>query len=714
MSIRKKLLLGLLPGLVVILALGVIVLGALRVVVEQTGVLERLFHEHDVTKDLQLALQQATVPPVAYLLTGDTAERDRFAELAADVESRLDSLEKLGRDNREAAALVVSTREKWARVRALATSILDLPDPMGNPEGYRLMRQMLALTTELVTDFTQMHQRQLVDVIVAEQRARTVQWQTGVALTAVLAVILVGGVVFALLFSKALTRPLVALTDTAEALSRGDLKARASVRGSDEVARLGRTFNAMAAVLQRRLQRRAAEAGALNAIATAAVTAPDLETVLNTALDHLLPVLNVEAGAIFLPDENDAHALRLVAQRGLSATRLEAMNRLGAEGGLINQVYRRAAPLVLEGDGGQARPSPFSAAQGEEWESLVAVPLRFRSRVLGVLCLSASQKRTFSPEDRAFLMAAGDQMGNAVENACLRRETARRLQEVETLATLAELLNQTLETEEILEPALEVLSRSLGLAACWFVSYDPEPSDDRKPSGSFTLKVSHNLPAALQVTYREGGSCWCEVQALRGALTEATNVPRCDRLTGRSSQNTADLDRHATVPVRSGNRLLGLINLALPQGRPLDAHQLRLLTTAAGTLGVALERARLYEEVKARRIEEQAALLRLSQSLVGLLDVDAILDRAAATAQEVFAADLVSLMLPDASGKRLVLRAGRGWAPEHYGTFAVDIASSRAGYVFCRDAPAEVRGWQTPRTRPVPRSCASRGSASAS
>ncbi|MBI3362632.1 MAG: type IV pili methyl-accepting chemotaxis transducer N-terminal domain-containing protein, partial [Chloroflexi bacterium] len=108
---------------------------------------------------------------------------------------------------------------------------------------------------------------------------------------------------------------------------------------------------------------------------------------------------------------------------------------------------------------------------------------------------------------------------------------------------------------------------------------------------------------------------------------------------------------------------------------PVPAMAQNEIGVVAATLDAM--RQRLWQH-----IAEQAALLKLSQGLVGLLDPDAILDRAAETAQEIFRPTLVSLMLPDESRQNLILCAGRGWESELYGVYSVDLATSREGYAF--------------------------------
>lgn len=66
------------------------------------------------------------------------------------------------------------------------------------------------------------------------------------------AVLVVGILVFPT--SRVVTRPVRALADTAASLATGDFEARAQVRGSDELADLARSFNAMAPQLVERLR----------------------------------------------------------------------------------------------------------------------------------------------------------------------------------------------------------------------------------------------------------------------------------------------------------------------------------------------------------------------------------------------------------------------------------------------------------------------------
>ena len=73
---------------------------------------------------------------------------------------------------------------------------------------------------------------------------------------AILAIVLASCIGF--LFARGLVNPINRMTATAKAIKKGDLSARTGLKGDDEVARLGETFDAMAASVEkdRELERR--------------------------------------------------------------------------------------------------------------------------------------------------------------------------------------------------------------------------------------------------------------------------------------------------------------------------------------------------------------------------------------------------------------------------------------------------------------------------
>jgi diguanylate cyclase (GGDEF)-like protein/PAS domain S-box-containing protein len=231
----------------------------------------------------------------------------------------------------------------------------------------------------------------------------------------------------------------------------------------------------------------------------------------------------------------------------------------------------------------------------------------------------------------------------------------------------------------MLESTLALILQLLDLKAGWIFLVDDQ--------GSFALEAAIGLPPALGAGEQAGlrwTPCRCQQMLLRGELTGPANVLDCERLqriheelAGAGPQvvnaQTGDLYVHVTVPLRAGGRTLGLLNLARAGKEPLDADTLTHLGLVADTLGVAIERARLYAQVDAAWREEVEACNRLAQTLLGLSDLEAIGEAVFSMLRPYLKPDALSLLVADPSGTFLELVAGWGWSAEYVGRLQLPL-----------------------------------------
>ena len=103
---------------------------------------------------------------------------------------------------------------------------------------------------------------------------------------------------------------------------------------------------------------------------------------------------------------------------------------------------------------------------------------------------------------------------------------------------------------------------------------------------------------------RQPPACHCQQLLLEGRLTRAVNIVECTRLRDsiRASGDNRGLRFHATVPLISQGKPLGLINVASADWQFLTHADLHFLSAVSTQLTAALERAYFYEAAEARRI----------------------------------------------------------------------------------------------------------------
>jgi two-component system NarL family sensor kinase len=186
----------------------------------------------------------------------------------------------------------------------------------------------------------------------------------------------------------------------------------------------------------------------------------------------------------------------------------------------------------------------------------------------------------------------------------------RDARELEILAVIAEALNRSRDVADALERTLRLAAELLDCEAGWIWLRDQR-------THKFYLAASYNLPPFLQEPVRMAGSkCWC-IEGLIDGDFRSRNVDaiECSRLRPAVQRKQTALTRgiayHASVAIRFGERDLGLMNLTKPGFRKIAGTDLRLLTTIADQLGIAVERARLAETAtQVARMRERAELAR--------------------------------------------------------------------------------------------------------
>lgn len=199
----------------------------------------------------------------------------------------------------------------------------------------------------------------------------------------------------------------------------------------------------------------------------------------------------------------------------------------------------------------------------------------------------------------------------------------RTHRELRILNSIAEALNSSPTVQQALDRTLALVTKLLGLDTAWIWLLDPE-------TRHFYSGAVRNLPPYLQQPVRMSGkSCWCIEEFLDGTLT-AKNIDmmECSRLRPAVREQKTDLTRglahHATVPLYFQCEPLGILNITAPAMRRLTPEELRLLSTIAYQLGLAIERARLaVASERLARADERARLARdihdtLAQSLTAI------------------------------------------------------------------------------------------------
>lgn len=172
------------------------------------------------------------------------------------------------------------------------------------------------------------------------------------------------------------------------------------------------------------LTRRNVDMNLLNGIASTLTSSLELDEILHKTLGLVINYMKVEAGEIFLLDEDKA-TLRMVLHRGQAAEAFWARNLFHLGDGYPGKVAQTRQPLVstdLANDENFRREAVVQAG----FQRIACIPLVSGENVMGVMSVAARSTEPFEEQSIEMLTAVGTWAGLAIENARLHAN-ARRL-----------------------------------------------------------------------------------------------------------------------------------------------------------------------------------------------------------------------------------------------------------------------------------------------
>jgi two-component system, NarL family, sensor kinase len=183
----------------------------------------------------------------------------------------------------------------------------------------------------------------------------------------------------------------------------------------------------------------------------------------------------------------------------------------------------------------------------------------------------------------------------------------QRNRELSILNTIAQALNQSVDINQTLQSVLAQVANLLDLQTGWVWLLHEE---DEMAS---YLAAAQNLPPIMtNDPSKIEGSCHCLNTFREGDLDGAANVNviECSRLHGLK-EGTANLRYHASIPLYAHGKKLGVLNVASTDWRELSQDDLQLLYTIGDMLGIAVERARLFDKsIQLGAVKERNRLAR--------------------------------------------------------------------------------------------------------
>jgi PAS domain S-box-containing protein len=345
-------------------------------------------------------------------------------------------------------------------------------------------------------------------------------------------------------------------------------------------------------------RRRAAES--LAEVSRSLARTLDVDTIVQQIADMACQLLQARSALVFRqgPDPEDLVTVALAGiprdGDGLGVV----FSGTGLAGYVVRQRQAAVTPDVL------ADPRVLVAAEDRlriacaPDRAVLAVPLIAHDRVIGALAIRDSTGRTFRAEERWLAQAFADQAAVAFENARLYTEGAHRRLAAEELSRIARTLTESLDVTTVADRIVESVLPLLGIHSSVLRRLEPDGALVALAVGGRAaqhIERGHRIPPGVGVV---GRALLERRPVVREVQNEASVILNDDV---RDRMAASSMGVVLAVPLMTQDEALGVLAVGDVAGRRFSTESMTVLQAFADHATLALQNARLYQEVREAR-----------------------------------------------------------------------------------------------------------------
>jgi phosphoserine phosphatase RsbU/P len=221
--------------------------------------------------------------------------------------------------------------------------------------------------------------------------------------------------------------------------------------------------------------------------------------------------------------------------------------------------------------------------------SELSVPMIARNRLVGVIDVQSSRVGAFTDYDRSLLRLIAARVAAAIDNAQLYRRADRQNRTLKTLARISQEFALILNLDDLLSKVASTVRRLINYDAFNILLVDEEAKTLRH---RFSIRYDQrvkidNIPLGKGIV---------------GAAVASREVVRVDDTTRdpRYIASHPDIHSEVAVPLTLQDRVIGVMDLESEQIAHFTEDHARTLVLLAPSIAIAIENARLYDELEER------------------------------------------------------------------------------------------------------------------
>jgi GAF domain-containing protein len=365
---------------------------------------------------------------------------------------------------------------------------------------------------------------------------------------------------------------------------------------------------------------RAQELAILNEISQELTATQSVESILDSFQDYVSRLMEAQDAYITLVDDvHDELVFRDFGTNDEGPTHF----RLPKGSGLADYVIRTQQPLLLSADVEEHLAELDVARIGRAPQSWLGAPLMSGMKAVGMVAVqSFSKQGLYTERHRNLLMAVANQIAIAVESARLFEQAQARSAELSILNEMGRSLTALVDMDAILDNVYRYTSRLMDTTN-FYISF----FDIKRNEITFALDIRGERVMRNTGTRKAGKGLTEHIINTKESLLISENVDK--KLDELGIEKIGPLAASwMGVPMMVGSQVIGVIGLQhWDTPRVYNEQHVRLLNSIASQAAIAIENARLFEQIQARARRERI-LREVTARVRGATDADSVMQTA--------------------------------------------------------------------------------------
>ncbi|HNA87917.1 MAG TPA: GAF domain-containing protein [Anaerolineales bacterium] len=408
------------------------------------------------------------------------------------------------------------------------------------------------------------------------------------------------------------------------------------------------------------LQQRATELEIINSVQQGISTKLDIQSIYELVGEKVRGIFHTQAVIISYYDpKSDEASFPYMYWKG---ERIHPEKQ--ALSGFSGYVIRNRETLFInENVGGMAHKYGSTLLAGDSFpKSLIALPILVGDQIFGSISIqNFEREHAFQENDLRLLSTLAASMGISIQNAklfdasqSLLEETRQRAEELALINNILTGLDTKMDIQTVYDRTGDRIREIFDAQVVVLSIYDQEAKLTFYP---YIIEKGERLYQDPLPLREDGGGFGGYVVRTGQPILVNSNFEEHARQynslnLGANAEDDVVVRSGLWVPMTIGDEVRGVISLQnLEREQAFSESDVRLLTTIANSIGVAIENVRLFDETQRllketeQRATELAILNNVSESMSRALDVNTVTNTVGNKIHEIFSAEIVDILL---------------------------------------------------------------------